>query len=74
MILHSVVPSMLMQQMIGQQDTSLPAFQTVCLSDTQIVSGALQNGRFVIDRIYSTDPADFLHPERLYHSLGKITF
>ena len=73
MILHSVVPSMLMQQMIGQQDTSIPSFETLCLSDTKSVSGLMQDGRFVIGRIYSTDPTDFLHPERLCSSFGKNT-
>lgn len=74
MILHSVVPSGIMQQMLYEQDTSLPPIETVNLANGKAVTGCYQNGRFVVGRIYSTDPNDFLTPDSFIPFLPPTQF
>ena len=56
MILHSIVPVPIMQQMFADQaDLPLPKAQSVLsLSPTSMVEGVAQGGQFTINRILST--------------------
>ena len=62
MILHSIVPVPIMQQMFADQaDLPLPKAQSVLsLSPTSMVEGVAQGGQFTINRILSTNPDDYL--------------
>lgn len=61
MILHSVTPVWEMQQMMAEQPAQQPT--TVLLSETAALQGRVQNGQFLVERILSTDPNDFLRQE-----------
>ena len=63
MILHSIVPVPIMQQMFADQiDLPLPKSQSVLsLSPTSMVEGVAQGGQFTINRILSTNPDDYLN-------------
>ena len=74
MILHSIVPAAAMQQMIYEENPFLPSCQTISISDTKAVSGCMQNGKFIVGRIISTDPDDFLHPEKLLNKAKHSAF
>lgn len=62
MILHSIVPVPIMQQMFADQaDLPLPKAQSVLsLSPTSMVEGVMQGGQFTINRVLSTNPNDYL--------------
>lgn len=62
MILHSIVPVPIMQQMFADQaGLPLPKAQSVLsLSPTSMVEGVVQGGQFTINRILSTNPDDYL--------------
>lgn len=62
MILHSIVPTPIMQQMFADQaDLPLPKAQSVLsLSPTSMVEGVAQGGQFTINRVLSTNPDDYL--------------
>ena len=66
MILHSIVPVEAMQQMMADwqaQGTQQPARQTFFLSATCAVEGTVRDGQITVERIFSTNPADFLGKE-----------
>ena len=66
MILHSIVPVEAMQQMVADwqaQGMQQPARQTFFLSATCAVEGMVLNGQLTVERIFSTNPADFLGKE-----------
>ena len=57
MILHSIVPAPIMQQMFADQaDLPLPKAQSVL----SLVEGVAQGGQFTINRVLSTNPDDYL--------------
>lgn len=62
MILHSIVPVPIMQQMFADQaGLPLPKAQSMLsLSPTSMVEGVAQGGQFTINRILSTNPDDYL--------------
>ena len=66
MILHSIVPVEAMQQMMADwqaQGMQQPARQTFFLSATCAVEGTVRDGQSTVERIFSTNPADFLGKE-----------
>ena len=66
MILHSIVPVEAMQQMMADwqaQGMQQPARQTFFLSATCAVEGTVLDGQLTVERIFSTNPADFLGKE-----------
>lgn len=62
MILHSIVPVPIMQQMFADQaELPPPKSQSVLsLSPTSMVEGVAQSDQFTINRILSTNPDDYL--------------
>lgn len=63
MILHSIVPVPIMQQMFADQ-ADLPSQKNqsvLSLSPTSMVEGVMQGGQFTINRVLSTNPDDYLN-------------
>lgn len=63
MILHSITPVVAMQQMFADWKPDVLPRQTIQLSPTCTVEGTVQNGQLFVERIISTNPADFLGKE-----------
>ena len=75
MILHSIVPVEAMQQMMADwqaQGMQQPARQTFFLSATCAVEGTVLDGQLTVERIFSTNPADFLLPSPFPGCQGPI--
>ena len=63
MILHSIVPVEAMQQMMADwqaQGMQQPARPTFFLSATCAVEGPVLDGQLTVERVFSTNPAEFL--------------
>ncbi len=72
MILHSVVPSCAMQQMIADSRLSetVPCVQTV--SPLCMLEGTLCDGSFRVSRLISTNPQDYLSPSLMPGSIRPV--
>lgn len=74
MILHSVVPSCAMQQMIADSQLSAPCVQTRSLSYSPhcTLEGTFCNGSFQVSRLISTNPQDYLSPALMPGSIQPL--
>lgn len=74
MILHSVVPSSVMQQMIADSQLSetVPCVQTIVLSPLCTLEGTLCDGGFRVSRLISTNPQDYLSPDLMPGSIRPV--